>query len=810
MMKSIKGLTVYFLLVLISSLGCGFDGCSDDDLETIDTVKKPTFSTTLGTSYEVSISTPTEGASIKYTIDLSDPKTSDTAVEGNLVTVNLLTTVRAYAYKEDMKDSDVSQYNVPRFNKAKFIEYNADGEENGFGTVKYYYTYEYDCNGNKVIEIWYDPADSAKKCSQENNIDYYILFEYDSNGRLTKETKYNANGTDGKWFTDDDAVDTYSTFTYTDDNLTEKRQYDANDNVLYFTSYEYNANNMVKAIYYNSPGGDGGTWQFDGSDIVDYYISYTYIENNIDTEIKYTAPGGAEDTWLLDENDIIGYFITYSYTDNNLSQKIKYNAPGGAEETWLLNGSDIVEFHIIYTYIDNKLQREVKYISPGGALDTWLLDENDIIGSYLTYTYDNVDYYYTYDYPSGKLTRMNKYMEYSTDTLDHYFTYLYDGDNLSTESKFNGETDQVEYHFAYQYEDGKLIRKEKYKGNGTENPDYHYAYSYDADDKLIKKEKFNVSNVTAESYYSYEYNTDSSLKYEIMFKNPGSDTKVITWNIDITAGVDSGGYYTINGINYDTDGTQIGDAIPEDDNDSEFLNEILNKLSSIIEGVSYSRTELNIPGLEGGECLITISSDISQSTGTITVVFNFTDFDNGEDIIINGVITKTLEGSINTNGELSGSLNGTFTGSLSITFTDPAWSDSDFIRDSYISYEYNTEGLLEKETRYKDPGTDGVWLTGDDDTIDYYITYTYNTNNNIEKETLYKDFGVDEIWLNDDDTIDHYFTYQYDGEDNLERKIKYKEYGTFIIEFNSAGIDEVWFNDNDVVNYSTFEFECEK
>ena len=39
MIKSIKGLTVSFLVVLISSLGCGFDGCSDDDLETIDTVK---------------------------------------------------------------------------------------------------------------------------------------------------------------------------------------------------------------------------------------------------------------------------------------------------------------------------------------------------------------------------------------------------------------------------------------------------------------------------------------------------------------------------------------------------------------------------------------------------------------------------------------------------------------------------------------------------------------------------------------------------------------------------------------------------
>ncbi len=56
----------------------------------------------------------TEGATIKYTTDGSDPKTSSTAITGNIATIDAMTEVRAYAYKEDKFDSDISiaRYNI--------------------------------------------------------------------------------------------------------------------------------------------------------------------------------------------------------------------------------------------------------------------------------------------------------------------------------------------------------------------------------------------------------------------------------------------------------------------------------------------------------------------------------------------------------------------------------------------------------------------------------------------------------------------------------------------------------------------------
>ena len=83
----------------------------------------------------VTLST-TEGATIRYTTDGTDPKTSETRQEGNSVSITQQTTVKAYATKEGLKDSDVAArtYCVVTFNANGGTF--ADGEDTKTETVE--------------------------------------------------------------------------------------------------------------------------------------------------------------------------------------------------------------------------------------------------------------------------------------------------------------------------------------------------------------------------------------------------------------------------------------------------------------------------------------------------------------------------------------------------------------------------------------------------------------------------------------------------------------------------------------------------
>lgn len=69
----------------------------------------PTFSKSGST---VTIATATSGATIKYTKDGSNPKTSSTAVTGTSVTVAAGDKIRAYAYKDGIVASAIAAYNA--------------------------------------------------------------------------------------------------------------------------------------------------------------------------------------------------------------------------------------------------------------------------------------------------------------------------------------------------------------------------------------------------------------------------------------------------------------------------------------------------------------------------------------------------------------------------------------------------------------------------------------------------------------------------------------------------------------------------
>ncbi len=74
------------------------------------TVATPTFSPVAGTYYEtqnVTLACATEGATIYYTTDGSDP-TPNSMVYSEAITVSETTTIKAYATKEDLEDSEIA------------------------------------------------------------------------------------------------------------------------------------------------------------------------------------------------------------------------------------------------------------------------------------------------------------------------------------------------------------------------------------------------------------------------------------------------------------------------------------------------------------------------------------------------------------------------------------------------------------------------------------------------------------------------------------------------------------------------------
>ena len=113
----------------------------------------------------VTLST-TEGATIHYTTDGTDPKTSETRQEGNSVSITQQTTVKAYATKERLKESDVVEktYLVVTFNANGGTF--ADGEDTKTETVESgnAATKPTDpTNGDKVLAGWYEDSDLTKK-----------------------------------------------------------------------------------------------------------------------------------------------------------------------------------------------------------------------------------------------------------------------------------------------------------------------------------------------------------------------------------------------------------------------------------------------------------------------------------------------------------------------------------------------------------------------------------------------------------------------------------------------------------------------
>ena len=117
-MPAVEGLAENDVVTVTGVIGCyntpQIRIASADDVEIVTpptpTVSTPTFSPEEGSyteEIEVSIACETEGATIYYTVDGTDPTTSS-SVYSDVIAISTTTTIKAYAVKDGMNDSDIA------------------------------------------------------------------------------------------------------------------------------------------------------------------------------------------------------------------------------------------------------------------------------------------------------------------------------------------------------------------------------------------------------------------------------------------------------------------------------------------------------------------------------------------------------------------------------------------------------------------------------------------------------------------------------------------------------------------------------
>ncbi|MBR2362343.1 MAG: SUMF1/EgtB/PvdO family nonheme iron enzyme [Spirochaetaceae bacterium] len=149
----------------------------------------------------VTLST-TKGATIHYTTDGTDPKTSETRQEGNSVSITQQTTVKAYATKEELKESDVVEktYLVVTFNAnggtfADIKDTKTETVESGQKATKP----TDPTNGDMVLDGWYTSKDDGTTLADtaysfdtpvEGDIILYAAWNgWDSDGNIVLKNK---------------------------------------------------------------------------------------------------------------------------------------------------------------------------------------------------------------------------------------------------------------------------------------------------------------------------------------------------------------------------------------------------------------------------------------------------------------------------------------------------------------------------------------------------------------------------------------------------------------------------------------------
>ena len=194
------------------------------------------------------------------------------------------------------------------------------------------------------------------------------FFDFGTNYRLTKSYRYESDGT----------LSRTVTYTYIEDNIREKGQFDYADSSRDdpYELYVYDDNGlMLKTSHFSSDG------------ILNYYVDYTYNSSDLMTQYIFVFPDAEPEI-------VIKHTFEYD-SEENLTRVYKYN-PSGELSTY-----------VIYTYDGKQLAYFIEY-----DYDTdqqlykteYEYDENGNESKCLEYNYNPIDeifelwMYYTFEY----------------------------------------------------------------------------------------------------------------------------------------------------------------------------------------------------------------------------------------------------------------------------------------------------------------------------------------------------------------------------------------------------------------------------
>jgi hypothetical protein len=289
------------------------------------------------------------------------------------------------------QDDVYNSYAVHLFDKngreVEYIEGNSAGNDgiwltgdDGFSAL---HAYEFE---NKLLtkEIQYADA---------NLISCYYIYNYNNNSKVDTEWKYKGPGSDKKWFSEDDELETETTYIYDKSGniLREAVGHDKYGNVSYWYFYSYNPENkIIERIEYNKEGPDN-TW-FTDDDIVSSRAIYEYNMEGQPTLTVFSNSPGEDDIWFNSDDDIHSY-IAQEYTKSTETYSYYYRQEKSAGPDGLWFTADDVPWYKIfirYNVVRNvKKDQEIYIVSYGAGKDKIWFTEDDVkLNSYMRNRFD--------------------------------------------------------------------------------------------------------------------------------------------------------------------------------------------------------------------------------------------------------------------------------------------------------------------------------------------------------------------------------------------------------------------------------------
>lgn len=677
---------VKFLFVCLLLIGflVGCDGCFDDALT--NKVDAPNFTIVRGTNYNVVLSSNTEGATVKYTTDGSDPTESDTAVEAgdDPVTIDFFTTIKAYATKDGKRDSKVLSFKIPRFGSKRQVAYTV-AESN----VDHYFYYADDPNSQEKLEIKYTGKGADEQWfTYDDTIEYYNVFIYDG-ATLKEKYRRNSAGSDGEWFTSDDA-DAYQykyVYTYSDNNIETVKIYDSSDNLSDTGTYTYSDGVLSQIAY------DAYTETYDGQGRLS-----TTNESGTSMTVTYTTTTGDDRATYSDGTNT----LTYVY-DGVQQYKYQYTTSGST-------------------------RTGLKYLGYGADAQ-WgyseiLLDASGYPASKTMY-WDNAGSteraYYEYTYTNGNLDSQYKYKGSDKAKLRYWTEYSYDQDYRVTQIDFyNADSDKEQYK-EYTYAD-------------STNGSYYLMKRPDVSTfSLAVNFTVSAGSVSTGSYAfaggTFDYD---GAPLDNIFDDTSTETQIVktvsaklrdlvenveTSNSSLTFPGSEGGDFKIMISTYD------------------------NTVNIVFEFNEYNDGDVFIDGTMDMEMSGTIdaSGELSGTLdgrlyGDLMVADANPDFDD-DDYITEAYATLVLDSTLK---KVTQELEYDSAGD------DATW---DAVEDNNIkyarSYSYDASGNILEEAQYNVNAkyTDFSWNSLDSYTLNYKKTFTYS-GSDPATETVTRDYGA--------------------------------------------------------------------